>query len=311
MNGTYFPRRELKRQVRHTIVQFVAPCMMISAAVLLFTLVTYLVQVYSGGLIFPGILDSADFPVRTGIWSVSPDLMTQLGLGEFSAQGGLMAALRVDATALVMVYILPWMQIRPFFITMALVFLVATPIKFGALTQLWNIVSGRKVSLKGLFHWYADLRLTGKSLVLHFVLSVWEWLSQLVCMLPAMALMIFSAQADGDSPIWYAVLILMFGGLLLGYFLSLLFVPVRLMAARDPALSIRAAFAHGSKAFQGHRKEFFFLWLSFLPWHIVSLFTYHAVDLFLFPYQNMSGMLYLTALESRPPEEDRPNPETL
>lgn len=298
MNETNLSRRELKGRARCTLARAMAPCMMVSAAVLLVTLLAYFVQVYRGGLVYPGILNSAEFPVGTGIWSVSPELMTRLGLGGFSAQGGLMAALRVDAAARVMFYILPWMQIKPFFITMLLVFLVTTPIKYGALTQLWNIVSGRNASLKGLVHWYVDLRLTGKSLILQLVLGAWEWLIQLVCMLPAIALMIISAQTDGDSPVWYAVLILMFGGLLLGYFLSLLFVPVRLIAARDPSLSIRAAFTRGSRAFKGRRKEFFLLWLSFLPWHLVSMFTYNIVDLFLFPYQNMTGMLFLAALEA-------------
>lgn len=304
-------RRELKRESRQTISRFVAPCMMVSAAVLFFSFLTYIVQVYTGGLIFLDIFDAAEFPVRTGLWSISPELMTTLGLSEFAASGGVLAALRVEASGMVMAYILPWMQIKPFFITMALVFLVATPIRFGALAQLWSVSLGHGASARGLFRWYTDLRLTGKALFLQFVVGAWEWLCQLVCMLPAVALMVFSAQADGDSPIWYAVLLLMVAGLVVGYYLSLLLTPVRFLVARDPSLSIPAAFSQGLRAFRGHRREFFSLWLSFLPWHIVSLFTYNVVDLFLFPYQNLAGIYFLTALETPPPKEDHLDLELL
>lgn len=298
MNGSYVSRRELKGQAKRTLRQFMRPCIMVSAAVLLFSLITYLVRGYTGGLVFPGMLDPALYPIQTGLWGVSPELMTTLGLGEFSARGGILAALRVEAAGAVMVYVLPWVQLVPFFITMALVFLVSTPIQYGGLNQLWNVVEGRPVSPKGLFAFYLDLRLTGKALALQFVLSLWEWLAQLVCMAPAMALMMFSAQADGGSPVWYAVMALMLVGLVVGYYLSLRFVPVRLIMARSPGLSIPDAFRQGAAAFRGRRKEFFSLWLSFLPWHFVSMFTYNLVDLFVFPYQQIAGMLFLTAGEA-------------
>lgn len=285
-------RRGLKARARDTIRRLMVPCLMASAAVVAMNLVVFFLQSAAGGLIFPGLFDPAAFPVQTGIWGVDSARMTDLGLGDYAALGGILAALRVESAGVSMVYVLPWTQIKPFCITMALAFLVSTPLRYGALAHLWSVAGDKPNPPVGLLRWYLDLRLTGKALATELVVELWAWLAQLICMVPALALMVLASQENGNSPLWYLVMALTVGGALAGYGLGLLFLPVRLMLTREPEITLPKAFAQGLAAFRGRRRQFFRLWLSFLPWQIMSTITYHLADLILFPYQNLSGIYF-------------------
>lgn len=292
--------RSLKSRARETMRRFVAPCLAASSALLLVSLVGTLLLGRSGGLIFPGLLDTAQFHVGTGLWSASPQWLTDIGLGSYAAQGGALAALRVESARLIMVYVLPWAQLRPWLVATVLAFLLSAPMRYGCLSQLWQVAEGHPAPPKGALAWYLDLRLTLKALGLQLVLGLWEWGAQLVCMLPAMGLMVLCAGAPGRSPVWYLILALLVGGMLAGYYVSLLLAPARLLLARRPEGGVANALREGWTALKGRRRAFFLLQLSFLPWHLVSLFSYGVTDLVIFPYQQLSTIYFLDPAPEQP-----------
>lgn len=291
--------RLLKARAKETMRRSMAPCLAGSALLLAVTLAGTLLLGRTGGLVFPGLLETADFNVGTGLWSASAQWLTDIGLGSYAAQGGAVAALRVEAARLIMVYVVPWVQLRPWLITTLLVFLLSAPARYGCLSLLWRVAEERPAPPSGLLSWYLDLRLTGKALGLQLVVGLWEWAAQLLCMAPAMGLMILCSGAPGTSPVWYLILLLMVVGLLGGFYVSLLLAPARLLLARRPERGIGDALRSGWAALAGRRGAFFRLQLSFLPWYLVSIFTYGISDLLLFPYQQLASIYFLDGAPER------------
>ena len=290
-------RRLLKARAKGTVRQWMAPCLAASSALLAFTLLGSLLHARAGGLIFPGLLDTANFGVNTGLWSATPQWLAEIGLEDYAAQGGVLAALRVEAARLILVYVLPWVQLRPFLLTSAVVLLVSAPVRYGALGQLWQVAAGTPAPPKSLFSWYLDLRLTAKALCLQLALGVWELLVQLLCLAPAALLMVRGAEAGQGSPLWSLSLAALVGGTLAGYCAGLLLAPARLLLARTPALGVWTALRQGWSALRGRRMAFFKLQLSFLPWQLLSVFTYRVTDLMLFPYQQLASIYFLQGSE--------------
>ena len=70
MSGSTLTRRELKAQAKQTLARWARPCMLASAALLLFTLLLEVVQAVTPGTSLSYFLYAAveDYPFQTGVW---------------------------------------------------------------------------------------------------------------------------------------------------------------------------------------------------------------------------------------------------
>ena len=118
MSGPTLTRRELKAQAKQTLARWARPCMLASAALLLFTLLLEVVQAVTPGTSLSYFLSAAveDYPFQTGVWRLDAGaaarLMTTVGLpAAFGGAGALLGALRLDAAGLVYLLLIPFRQI--------------------------------------------------------------------------------------------------------------------------------------------------------------------------------------------------------
>ncbi len=172
MSGPTLTRRELKAQAKQTLARWARPCMLASAALLLFTLLLEVVQAVTPGTSLSYFLSAAveDYPFQTGVWwrrDAAARLMTTVGLpAAFGGAGTLLGALRLDAAGLVYLLLIPFQQIPMALLIQLAVLLLSTPILYGALQQYWHILRGEPLPFRSLFSWYLDLRLTGRAVAL-------------------------------------------------------------------------------------------------------------------------------------------------
>lgn len=293
-------RWQLKIKARTTLGKSPKPFLTIGGTLLGLLTLTYLIQTFVGGLMVYLPLSLADFPMQTGVWEADAALMGSLlslgGLGRLSTTGGLLIALRMDVAGAVMVLLMPWSLLGSFLCIQLILLLVTSPFRLGALDQFWRMIAGEELQPGRPFHWYADLRLTGKALCVELVLGLWKWLTRMLFLVPGMALMVAGSQGQGNTALLGLALLLTLAGPVLGYWLYCLLLPARYVLAKHPQRSPWQAFRRGAGLFKGRRKDLFLFRLSFLPWNLVSMFMSGLPDAFIYPYEEMSCMLLIESL---------------
>lgn len=309
MNGPTLRRRALKLRARKTLIQFALPCMAASAFLLLFTLLAQYFSTVTGGVPYYLMLDVQQFPMETGVWKADPVLMSTFmdmvsGRAILGSLGGIVFSLRDNANDMVLVLPLAWRQLMNLIVIQAIVFLITVPLQYGVLEQFHNILAEHPLPFRRIFHWYVDLRLTGKALVVQIAVTLWGWTARILCMVPGLLCLFLSSRVSG-----YGFLILLYSvlsmlGLFLGYYLYTLLLPAHYLLAQSPHLSIRQAFSQGAQMVRGRRKEYFTLNLSFFPWQIASIFLMNLPALYLQPYIALSNYLFLNAPTQEAPQLD-------
>lgn len=305
MSGPGFSRRELKLQAKRTLARWAKPCLLAAAALLLFTLLLEVVQATTPGtsLSYFFLSTIEDYPIQTGAWTLDGDgaarLMKTIGLpAEFGAAGAFLAALRVDAAEVVYLLVIPFRQIPVALLVQLVVLLLSTPILYGVLQQFWHVLKGQPLPFRHIFSWYLDLRLTAKAVALQLVLELWRTVTSLVCMIPGMTCTILGSQTGSPDFLVLLALPLAFLGMLLGYYCYTLLLPAQYLLARSPELSAREALTQSWQMLRGSRRWFFWLQVSFLLWHLLSMSLYQVADLYVLPYQHLTSMLFLLVLEN-------------
>lgn len=295
------PRWQLKIQARQTLASHRKPFLVIGLTLLGLLTVTYFLQSFFGGLFVMMPLDLGTFPMETGVWPAGAALMGQLltlgGLDGLAHTGGLVFALRLEAQQIAMVLLMPWGLLGSFLVVQFLVLLVMAPFRMGALEQLRHMLLGHETPASLPYRWYTKPGLLLKSVGLQFLLSLWQWLTRLACLVPGLACSALGSGGDGNLLLLLLALPLTVAGTLGSYWLYCLLLPAQYVLARRPETGLGGALAQGAGLFRGRRKEFFFFRLSFVGWNIVSSLFYSLPDAFIFPYEETATLLFLNTLE--------------
>lgn len=278
------PPRTVKLGARRLLAQQMLPCFAVSGIVWLAQLCGSLVQTFAGGSLGYYMLEAAAYDTQTGL---------------FLREGGFVACLRLDSAGILYAFPVDYALLPRFFLVNVLIFLITTPLLFGALEQLWGALHGKKPSISGVFRWYLNLGLSARALSLSTVLTAAEWVLRAVCMAPGLGLLIYmSATGTENNPVLiFLSSALPMAGFLASFYLFSILSPVRYMLVREPERTARQALSEGVRLFAGRRGPYFALRLSFLPWTILSLFTalllWRTPDIFIFPYMELSNLLFL------------------
>lgn len=300
MDGPTVTRWQLKLQAKQALGRNPKPFFALGGTMLLLLMLTFFLQSMAGGLMVFLPLDLASFPMETGAWRADASLMGNLlslgGLAGLSSTGGMVFSLRLEATGMAMVLLMPWSLILSFIGVQLLVLLVTSPFRLGAMEQLWGMLSGQASKPRDLFRWYTDLRLTGKALGVELVLCLWQWITRLALTVPGIALLVLGSRNEGNVLLLTLSLILSVAGPLVGYYLYCLLLPAQYVLAKRPGLSPLEALRKGAALFKGKRAIFFTFRLSFLPWNVVSAMLSNLPDAYVFPYEEASCMLLINAV---------------
>ena len=300
-------RRALKLQARQLFFRYRRPCLLAALLVVCLSLLAQTFSAVAGGALYYDFLDVRQLPLGTGLWLADAGLMGELlsTMGLPAAQGawgGLIFTLRYQPLGVVLVLPLAWRQLLDFLVVQAVVLAVTAPLECGALAQLRRTMDGRPQRLPHLFRWYADPRLTLRSVGLQLLLGAWKGLTALVCAAPGLACLILGAALPEREELLLLSSLLSLLGLLAAYGCYVLLLPARFLLAADPSLSLRQALSQGLARTAGRRLEFVALNLSFLPWHLLSFFLYSAPQLYAWPYSALSSFLFLEQ-RPQPPQE--------
>lgn len=280
--------------------QYHRPCMVAASIILLLSLLSRFLQATTGGALYYLILDLKQYPVQTGIWQANASLLANLlsgaSVSHLTQGGGIVASLRFDSAGVAFVLPLAWRQLATFVIVGALTFLLTVPMCYGARAQFWRLPAGQVFPFSRLLHWYTDLRLSGRALGLEVLLLLWRGVTWAVCLLPGLLVMLVATQQNSDTLLFLSG-VLNLAGMAMGYFLYTILLPGQYLLARSPELTPITALRNGLRLLHGRKVEFFLLRLSFLPLQLLSIFLYDIPTLYLFPYLELSTILYLGALE--------------
>lgn len=315
MQGPILRRPGLKSRAKQILFQYSRTCVLAGSLVLALSFLTRLLQITSGGTLYYLTLDLKQYPMQTGIWQAGAPLLSSLlsgsNVSHLTQGGGFVASLRFDSAGVAFVLPLAWRQLAAFGLISALTFLITVPLYYGARSQFWRLPGGQVLPFRALFRWYTDLRLTGRALGLEVLLLLWRGITWAVCLLPGLLVMLAATQQNSD-PLLLLSGVLNLAGLALGYFLYTMLLPGQYLLARRPELSPLAALRKGFGLLRGRKVEFFLLRLSFLPLLLLSAFLYSIPTVYLFPYLELSSILYLGTLEAAsqtapaPPAPDKP-----
>lgn len=300
-------RRALKYRAKQTFFRFIRPCVLAAFFLLCFSMLTQVFLSFSGGMLYYDVLDIRQFPLETGIWRATSDVMTNLltvitGDGRQGMWGGLVFAVRDSAAGSVLVMPVAWRQLMDLVIVHAIVFLLSAPLEFGILNQFRRILEHRPQRLRHLFAWYANPRLTGKSLAVQAVLGLWRLLVSVLCMTPGLFCMLMGDTLPNNDFLLLLAPVLSLLGALLSIYLYSLLLPARYVLAQHPEYSLGQVFSSGLQLLAGRRAEYFKLNLSFLPWQLISVFLWGIPSLFVIPYVELTNYLFLDP----PPQPEAP-----
>jgi hypothetical protein len=252
--------------------------MAVSGIVLAFELAALLFQMNFGGALNYYLLNASDYTSSSGIWV---------------AEKGVTAILRVDAMGVLFALPLSFREAIVFILTNILLFLVLTPLLMGALEQFQAILLNRYQSVSDIFRWYADLRLTVKSLALGAVLALVKWGARAVCVGPGIVLFAWAASGGKPQSLLYLSYAVILAGVAVSYWLYTLILPARYLLVRTPDSSLAQAISSGVRSTRNRRGDYFLLRLSFILWNVAVNFSYGIMGLFVLPYSELSNLLYL------------------
>ena len=312
MNQLPFHRRALKHQAKQTFFRYLRPCVAASCLLILFSLLTQLFSQATGGALYFLLLDHREYPMQTGLWPADPatmsSLLSVLGIEALGRLGGLVLSISDEVGGLVFVLPLGWLQLGNMLLVRAAVFLVTVPLQYGAVSQFYRILLGRPAPFRSLLDWYLDLRLAAKALVTQVLVALWRGLTSLLCLLPGMLCLAAGSALPGFDWLLLPAPLLLLAGMTGGYFLYLTLLPAHYLLAKQPSLSVSQAFASARRLLRGRKLPYFLLNLSFLPWHLLSLYLAvtspylsSLIDIFLLPYISLTNLLFLDMLEREAP----------
>lgn len=221
--------------------------------------------------------------------------------GIYFTEEGFSLILRMDLTQTVLAIPIAYAQLRVFLLVNAVLFILIAPLRVGVMEQYWAILQDKPMVITRVFHWYQDLKLFVKAVVVEFLLGGVVRLVAVVATLPSFYLIYrfystvttMESVTPMDTALQFLSMLLSIVAALVAFWLHTFFLPVRYCLALHPEYSWSETFQRGFESVRGYRAEFFRFRLSYAVWFILSQLSYGVLDLYVMPYSSFGSMLFL------------------
>ncbi len=288
MTGTLF-RRDQKLYARQTFAMNSKLCLRASSCVVALSLLLFLIRISYGHVLYYYVLQPGDTTLTTGV---------------LLSLAGITAALRMDTMGLVLALQFTWQELASYTLEGILVLIMTAPLSYGALEHFDGILRKQVFPAKTLLRWYTDLHLTGRSVLLELLLALVDWVCRIVGVLPGLFLLYRVESAELEPVVSGGLMgissLLMLLGAVLGYAVSCQLLPARYLLAHDPKRTVFSALKESLTLLKGRRRDYVVFCLSFLPWKLVSVFTYGLADVYYMPYYTLASLRYLDIVPLSP-----------
>jgi uncharacterized membrane protein len=281
------PYNEIKNEAKQILIQNLRTCTMITLAAGMFYLAVLIIQsYYAVGF----ILQFSDSAVDSAASALS------IGAGGFSV------ILRLEDIGVVAKISATLPQLIAIAVMQLFSIILTAPAIFGARALLCRLSDGEKIEpsdLKGIFRWYTDLALAGRAILLYGLVTILQWVFQLLSagiILYYLFSKSVSGSAAGTQPLFFVVFLFCVAILLFGLMLTWSLLPAGWLQSREPRLSPIEALRRGRQLLRGWVVDHFVFRLSFFVWFVLTLLSYNALMIFLFPYYQIAEACYLKRL---------------
>lgn len=254
-------------------------------------------------------------------WYLIPiDKFANAQTGYFAVENGFEVVFRMDALNLVAAMSLTYAQIVQFLLVNAMILLLLAPIKMGALERFWLSFRGVTQKFPSMFRWYTKPNLLGKSILVSLILDLGCRLFAILLMLPSSFIYfyLYGGSWMGTameasyliSLLAFLGMVLLLGGAALAFFCYSTLYPIAYCLAAQPDYSFKKVWKRGLASIKGEKGRFFRFRLSFLPWLLLSSFSYGVMDLYILPYLSFASFYFLqeTAIRKQNNEEPKVEP---
>ena len=243
--------------------------------------------------------------------------------GLYVLDEGINLIFRMDLTGMVAAVSMTYPQIAAFLVINAILFLLISPLRLGAMEAYWKVTRGDGGKVVEMFRWYLEKGRLLKAWVVEFCLQGLVSAVTFVASTPSLFLFyhFYSTTASlagvdfSKRLLLWAADILAILAMLFGIWLHSLLLPVRYCLASHPEFTLKDTFYRGFRSARGIRGGMYKFRLSYIIWFFFSRLTYGAMDIFVLPYSSLGSMLYLTQAakwyKEKPDEAPAPAEETL
>lgn len=243
-------------------------------------------------------------------WYLIPiDKFADAQTGYFAVEKGFEVVFRMEALQLVAAMSLSYAQIVQFLLVNAVMLLLLAPIKMGVLERFWLSFQGKTQNFPSLFRWYTKPSLLAKSILVSLILDLGCRLLAIVLMLPSSFIYFYlyggswmGTATEASYLISLLALLgmaLLLGGAALAFFCYSALYPIAYCLAAQPDYSFKKVWRRGLDSIKGERGRFFRFRLSFLPWLLLSSFSYGVMDLYILPYLSFASFQFLQEVALR------------
>ena len=235
--------------------------------------------------------------------------------GFFQLTNGFELILRMEDMGAVAALSLTYDQIARFLFINFFILLLLAPLHMGLLERFWLAFRSSATEGKSLLRWYTEPKLFYKSVMVSLILNLGCRVVAILALLPSTLLYwrlyggsYLGASVEESMGIALLALLalgLMIVGSLASFFLYTTLYPISYCLAAQPDYSLGMVLKRGMESIRGNRFAFFQFRLSFLPWYLLSSFTYGVMELYVLPYLSFSSFQFLqaaaTARAEQPP----------
>ena len=279
------PRRGMKLLAKRMMLNSV--CMRVTLVVVCVEMALFGLRYFFGGVLSYGLVSLAEYGATTS--------------GIYFYPEGFSILFRMDLTQMVLAIPLTYAQIARFLLLGGIAFLIAAPLRLGAMERYWGVLRGDQGRVTQIFQWFREGRRLGKAVLVEFLLNVVVRLVGLVITIPALYLFyLFYTTTPSVEAYTTASSLLQLGGTvwalaaaLFTFWLHSVLLPVRYCLCAHPEYSLAMTFRRGLQSAKGFRGAFFRFRLSYILWYFLSQMSYGALDLFALPYTSLGSMLFL------------------
>ncbi len=221
--------------------------------------------------------------------------------GVYVLEEGINVIFRMDLTGTVAALSMTYSQIGAFLIINAILFLLLSPLRLGAMEAYWKVTRGDGGKVAEMFRWFLEKGRLLKSWAVEFCLQILVGVLTFIASTPGLFLFYrFYSTATSMTAIGFSQRLMLWAAdglailaMLFGVWLHSLLLPVRYCLASHPEYTLRETFRRGLRSASGIRGGMYRFRLSYILWFFASRVTYGAMDIFVLPYSSLGSMLFL------------------
>ena len=243
-----------------------------------------------------------------GVYMLKAESFPGAVSGYFPQPGGFQLIARVDELGAIWAISLTYGAVIRFLLVNLLIFMVVAPLKLATMERYWSAFRG-EMKKTALFRWYTQPKLMGKALVVEGVVDIFCRTVSLLVMAASYGIIILIYQGVLPPIMGVFGMVLMLGGMLFAFWLYTRLLPIRYCLAAQPDDPLRKVFEKGRASIRGYERQFFGLMMSMLPWYILSVVVFVAMDLYVLPYVTFVALQFLQEVANHRRESGMGEPE--